>query len=303
MATQLKGTLENIPVTQFFHLVRLAKKTGTYRLYQRTTPERKVWTDDPKMRQASLGKEYARITFDKGMLVHATTSGMQSHLISVLYKAGKLSQEQYRTLHEKSGAKGEKALALALINANYITQRDTMQCLRQHMLDIVYDVMRCKQEVFTFQEGELAPTDAITVWIDLENIIAENSRRMREIDELMRAIPSLDLVLKFPKLQAGSAPKIQLKQDEWHVLSRVNATSTIGEIAVLCHMTEIEIRRIVRTLMRAGLVEPVTPITPEVPAPAATAAASKSRTDKGFLQRIATRTQEIILKPASNEVM
>ncbi len=296
MVNQFKGTLEDIPATQFFQLIRLAKKTGTYHLYQRGPAERKVWTDDPKMIMPALGKEYARITFDKGMLVHATTNGLQSHLVSVLFKAGKLNQEQYRVLHQKAGSTGEKALALSFINANYITQKDVVQCMRQHMLNIVYDVMRCQHEFFMFEEGALAPDDAITVWIDLENVIAENIRRVREINELLRAIPSLDLVLKFPKIPSGKAPKIELKQDEWHVLSRVDAKSTIGEIATLCHMTDIEIRRIVSILLRDGLVEPVTPIVDETLTP-------KTSADKGFLQRIATKTQEIILKPASRDVM
>ena len=41
------------------------------------------------------------------------------------------------------------------------------------------------------------------------------------------------------------------------MLSLVNARDSIGHIATACHMTETEIRRVVSTLISAGLVEVV----------------------------------------------
>ncbi len=253
MTNQLRGTTKDLPATRFFHLINLAQKTGTYHLYQKTSTAGNPRTSDGK----AILKESAKISFERGALIHATSTGSESRLLPVLYKAGKLNQKTFSSYLPKSETFGDKALALLLINANYVTQRDIVQSMRQHMLDVVFSVMARSEETFSFEEGELPPGDSITVWVDIENVVAEGSRRMKELSELSRVVPNLDLVLRFPGVPSAKATSLELSQDEWHVLSLVNARDSIGHIATACHMTETEIRRVVSTLIGAGLVEVV----------------------------------------------
>ena len=252
MASQLSGTIADVPVARFFHLVNLARKTGTYHLYQNSANARPARTADGKV----IPVEYARISFEQGALVHATTTGPESRLLAVLYKAGKLNHKQYTMLLERAATVGDKALALSLINGNYVSQRDIVQSMQQHMLDIVYSVMASSHEEFRFEEGELPSPDSITIWVDVENVIAEHARRTRELHELAHTVPNLDLVLRFPKIEREKQTRLHLSQEEWHVLSLVNGRDSIAHIGRQCHMTETEIRRAVSALLRAGLVEP-----------------------------------------------
>src|SRR5260221_9747965 len=116
-----------------------------------------------KRAEVTAGKERAKVAFRMGKLIHATDGNQDGHLASVLHKSGKLNDEQHRIIREKAANASDKALALLLINANYVTQADIIQSIQRNTLDIVYDLMTWQKEPFIFEEGELPPGDRITV--------------------------------------------------------------------------------------------------------------------------------------------
>ncbi len=272
MARQLKGTLQDLHTTQLLHLINLAKKTGTLKVYEGVPTGKEITLGDGETKRPEVvpGKERARVSFREGKLIHAAMSGQDAHLASVLHKAGKLNDEQHRVIREKAAKASDKALALLLINANYVNQIDIVQSVKQNTLDIVYDLGTWSKEPFIFEEGEQPPSDKITVPIDLESVIIEISRNAREQDQLTKELPNLDFALRFPEdpQKKFKEKGVQLKVEEWRVVSFVNPRNTIRQIAKACNMTDMEIRRIVIGLINAGLVELVKPPDP-TPKPAA----------------------------------
>lgn len=267
MPRQLKGTLEDLHTTQLLHLINLAKKTGTLHIYEGVPTGREITMGDGETKRPETvpGKERVRVAFREGKLIHAVAGDQDGHLASVLHKSGKLSDEQHRVIRQKAANHSDKALALLLINANYVTQGDVVQSVQKHMLGIVYDIMTWKKEPFTFDEGELPPNDRITVPIDLENVIIEGTRRIREEDQLIPELPNLDFALRFPEAPGEKFKNIQLTTEEWRVVSFINPKNSIRQIAKACNMTDTEIRRIVVGLRNAGLVELVRPMSAEPP--------------------------------------
>ncbi|MEP7288883.1 MAG: DUF4388 domain-containing protein [Chloroflexota bacterium] len=257
MPRQLKGTLEDFHTTQLLHLINLAKKTGTLHIFESVKTGREIVTGDGMTKRPEVvpGKERAKVAFKEGKLIHAVTTTQDGHLASVLHKSGKLNDEQHRIIREKAASASDKALALLLINANYVTQGDIVQSVQQHTLDIVYDLMALNKEPFIFEEGELPSGDRITVPVDLENVIIEGTRRTRELDQLSRELPNLDFALRFPEAPSEKFKGIQLSVEEWRVVSFINPKNSIRQIAKACNMSDMEIRRIVYGLMNAGLVE------------------------------------------------
>ena len=104
-----------------------------------------------------------------------------------------------------------------------------------------------------FRENEmLPPDDRINVKLDLENIIIEGSRQLRELEQLKDEIPSLDMALKFTDRPLTN---VNLSVDEWKVVKFVDPKNTMRQIASTNKLTEIDVRRIVYGLLQAGLVE------------------------------------------------
>jgi hypothetical protein len=260
-----RGNLADFSVTQILNLISLASKTGVLRIYEPIETNDTI-TDGQgnKRKKVVPGEERATIYFREGRLILASVGSQDGHLANILHKAGKLNADQARIIRERGAKYTDKALALMLINANYVTQADVVRGVQQNMLDIVYDVMTWNREPFVFEDASQPPTDRITVPVDLKNVIIEGTRRMEEVKPLEDELPNLDMALKFPNAP-GNFQGVHLGVDEWRVVSFINPKNSIRQIGKACNMTDTEIRRVVYALLQAGLVELVKPPSSQAP--------------------------------------
>jgi hypothetical protein len=127
------------------------------------------------------------------------------------------------------------------------------------MLDVVYDLVTWSDGPFRFDDNDLPTNDHIMIPVDLENVIIEASRKIKEVDELNKHIENLDMGLRFPENPKEKFKGIQLSVEEWKVVSFVDPRNTIRDIAKANNMSDTEIRRIVYGLEQAGLIRIVKP--------------------------------------------
>jgi hypothetical protein len=235
----LKGNLRDFSTTQLLNLIHLARKTGALTI------------------QVSSG--VSTMFFREGKLIYATASGRDGHLASVLARAGKLTDEQAKIIRSRSGTQSDKELGMLLISAGHVTQSDVVNSVRSDMLEAVYGLFTWSDGLFHFEPNQLPSDDAITVPIDLENIILEGSRRLKEWERLQDELPDLDLALKFTDRPQAQLRNINLNVDEWRVISYINPRNSIRQIAQRIGMDDFQIRRIIYGLLQAGLVEIIEP--------------------------------------------
>ena len=234
----LRGNLRDFTVTQLLNLINLAQKTGT------------LIVDGPS--------EQAHVSFREGKLAYARIGQDDGGLASVLHKANKLNVNQYRTIRERAGRMSDKELGLLLINAGYVSQEDILLNLQSHFVDVIRRLFTWVEGLFRFENGLLPPEDRINVKLDLENLIIEGSRQLREWEHLQDEIPSLELALKFTERPMTN---LNLSVEEWRVVKYVDPKNTMKQIAAAAKLNDMEMRRIVYGLMQAGLVEMVRPLT------------------------------------------
>jgi len=231
----LKGNLRDFSTTQLLNLINLARKTGT------------LMIDTQELQ--------ARLCFKEGKLIYATLDGQDDHLASILHRAGKITEEQAQAIQARSSAKSDKELGLLLINAGYVSQADVVQSVRAFILNNVYRLFTWSEGSFRFEASVLPVENRITIPIDLENVIMEGSRRLKEWERLQEELPSLDIALKFADRPDARLRNINLSVEEWRVVSFINPRNTIHQIAQYNNMSDFQIRRIVYGLLQAGLVE------------------------------------------------
>jgi hypothetical protein len=184
---------------------------------------------------------------------------------------------------------------LLLINANYISQQDILASLQTHFVAVVNRLFTWVEGLFRFENDLLPPEDKITVRINLENLIIEGSRKLREWEQLQDEIPSLDMALKFTERPGANIRNVNLSVDEWKVVSYINPRNTIRQIAKTTNKNDLEIRRIVYALLQAGLVEMIRPVGQTIPSPAGRfplPAANKDE-QKSLINRIISRIRTI----------
>lgn len=269
----LRGQLKDFNVTQLFNLINLARKTGVLTL-------------------TGKGKD-AEICFKEGKLVSAYMGKQDKGLVGMLRKAGKVTEEQSRLIRSRSKTESDKELGLLLINAGYVTQDDIVQSVRSHTLDVVYLVFTWTDGSFHFQPNKLPAEGAITVPINLENIIMEGSRRVKEYEILQNELPDLDMALKFTERPDASLHDINLSVEEWRVISFINPRNSMRQIAQANSLSDFEIRRIVYGLLSAGLVELVLPEGAKRAAAAPRGLSAPPPVKRGLILRLIDRVRRI----------
>jgi len=235
----LKGNLRDFSTTQLLNLIHLARKTGALTI------------------QVPAG--VTTLFFREGKLVQATTGGRDGHLASVLARAGKLTEEQAKIIRSRSGTKTDKELGMLLINAGHVTQKGIVNSIRNDVLETVYGLFTWSDGMFHFEPNQLPSDDAITVPIDLENIILEGSRRVKEWERLQDELPDLNMALRFTDRPQAQLRNINLSVDEWRVISYINPRNSIKQISQRIGMDDFQIRKIIYGLLQAGLVEMLEP--------------------------------------------
>lgn len=235
----LRGNLRDFTVTQLLNLVNLAHKTGT------------LVVEGPS--------DEARIAFRDGKLAYAQIGSEDNRLATILHRANKLSVGQYRAIQQRANHISDKELGLLLINAGYVSQEDILTNLQIYFTDVIRRLFTWVEGIFRFENDLLPPEDRINVRLDLENLIIEGSRQLREWEQLQDEIPSLDMALKFTDRPDVNIKKVNLSVEEWRVVSYINPKNTIKQIGAVTKLNELEIRRIVYGLIQAGLVEVIRP--------------------------------------------
>ena len=160
----LRGNLRDFTITQLLNLINLASKTGTL--------------------VVDGASEQAFISFREGKLAYARVGREDGSLAAVLHKANKINANQYRAIADRAGQMTDKELGLLLINAGYVTQEDILLNLQGYFTDVVRRLFTWVEGIFRFENEMLPPDDRINVKLDLENIIIEGSRQLRELEQL-----------------------------------------------------------------------------------------------------------------------
>lgn len=260
----LQGNLRDFSTTSLLNLVNLSKRTGLLTIFEGITTNELDAMRQPKQ---IPGAERARVAFHQGRLVYASAADQDSSLVAVLNKAGKLNNEQARQLRERMGSMTDKALAIRLIGAKYVTQGDILAAVKQNILDIVFNLMALQEGPFRFDDNVSPGSDVILVPIELEPVIIEGGRRIKEASEIDKVISSLDVSLKFAENAKQKFKGVHLTVDEWKIVPYVDPKNTLRQIMKVVNMSELQIKRIVYSLNQAGLIEIVNTTKPALVAP------------------------------------
>lgn len=236
----LQGNLRDFSITQLLNLINLACKTGMLVIEGPSDTDQLAFRDG-KLSYAQMGQE-------------------DSTLPTILANTKKISTQQSASLKIRAASMTDKELGLLLINAGFFSQDAILTSLQEYYLDLVRRLFTWVEGYFHF-ENNTAPADGkILVRIDLENLIIEGSRQLKEMVQLQEEIPSLDMALKFTDRPGANLRNINLNVEEWRVVSFINPKNSIRQIARTTKMDDLQIRRVVYSLLQAGLIEIVRPV-------------------------------------------
>jgi hypothetical protein len=95
----LQGNIRDFSTTQLLNLINLARKTGTLTIFEGIKTGEKDAMGNEKL---APGAPRANVAFNTGKLIFAAMDSQDGNLVSVLNKAGKLTDEQARIIRERA---------------------------------------------------------------------------------------------------------------------------------------------------------------------------------------------------------
>jgi hypothetical protein len=197
----------------------------------------------------------ATVHFDDGAVVYASSNQESFRLGAVLLRKKKISVEQREAIDDLMKAEGGHFGQLA-VKQGLLSDAQLSDFLKVQVSEIVYDCFVWPGGTFAFIEGTTVPPYAVTIAIDLSNLIMEGARRIAEWEECARLLP--DSTAIFRVVANPESEKITLSADEWKILFLINGKRTLAELSNDADEDALHVYRVVYGLFANKLIEIVT---------------------------------------------
>jgi len=229
----LQGNLESFRLPEVLTFLSTARKTGTLDV------ESATWK--------------ASLFFDAGALVYATSNQASLRLGELLLRKRRISSEQFAQIDALMQSDGGRFGQIA-VQQGVLGDEQLRDFLKIQVSEILFDAFLWKHGGFFFLDEMTLPPYAITISVDLANLIMEGARRIEEWEHCVQLLPDNKAVFRVVPSPEGD--KITLSLDEWKVLFLINGQRTLED---LCNESDdpFHVYRVVYGLLSNKLIEPV----------------------------------------------
>ena len=197
----------------------------------------------------------AYLFFDDGSLVYSGSNQERFRLGSILLRKKKMTRSQSERIDALMATDGGRFGEHA-IREGVLTESQLRDFLKIQVSEIVYDCFVWDDGSFAFsQESQRIPQHAVTISVDLANLIMEGARRIAEWEQCLKLLPDKSAIFRVVVTPRGE--KITLTADEWRILFLINGQRTLED---LCHDAEddaFHVYRVIYGLLANSLIEVV----------------------------------------------
>jgi hypothetical protein len=232
----LQGSLVSFKLPQVLSFLTSAQKSGTLVLNRH-------------------GND-THIFFQNGSIVFAASNQEQFRLGQILLRKKKLTRRDAVRIDELMVKNGGRFGQIA-VTEGILTDPQLHDFLKVQVSEVLYDAFVWTGGQFVFSEAIDLPSYAVTISIDLANLIMEGARRIEEWEQCISLLPDKDVV--FRVVVNPNSDKITLTADEWKILFMINGVRTLEELSHDADAEPFEVYRVVYGLLSNHLIEAVPP--------------------------------------------
>jgi hypothetical protein len=234
MEKVLEGNLARFEVPDLLTFLNMCRRTGVL-VMERPDQETKLFLRE-------------------GRPVFATSTKEDLRLGAIVVRMGKLEADRMEaTLRQHAGA-GHR-LGQVLVAEKLLTEAELASCLKVQVSEVIFDTFRWGQGVFTVWDGVPPPTSAVTLEMDLANLLMEGARRIDERGRLAEVFPDLGMAVETVANPERVKHSVNMTPEEWKVFFLVDGRRTLKEICQLAgNVDEALTLQIVHNLVMAKFV-------------------------------------------------
>jgi hypothetical protein len=215
----LEGDLSRFELPDLLSLVKAGRRTGVLALERRD-------------RESKL---YCRA----GDPVFAVSTHEDLRLGRLLARQGKVPAEVIEEALDWQHSNGGR-LGGALVSAGLLDEAELAALLKVQVSEVIFDAFSWPEGTFSFWDGVPPPPRAVTLEMDLQNILIEGVRRLDVRDRLGAAFPDRDMVVEAIANAERVKHTVTLTPDEWKVFFLVDGRRSLAEIARISGNAEDE---------------------------------------------------------------
>ncbi|HSY51122.1 MAG TPA: DUF4388 domain-containing protein [Thermoanaerobaculia bacterium] len=231
----LRGSLASFRLPDVLTFLASTRKSGTLTL--------------------TSGPNETTVYFDTGAVVYAGSNQVTLRLSAVLLRKKRISAAQRDAIDDLMKAEGGRFGQLA-VKQGLLTDEQLRDFLKVQVSEILYDCFVWPGGAFAFIDDTSLPPYAVTIAVDLSNLIMEGARRIAEWEECVRLLP--DSATVFRVVSNPETEKITLSVDEWKILFLINGRRTLAELPPDADEDPLHVYRVVYGLFANKLIETVT---------------------------------------------
>ena len=189
-----------------------------------------------------------------GAVVYAASNQDNLRLATLLLRKKYITKDQADTIDDLMLRSGGRFGDIA-VKHGVMSPAQLEEFLKIQVSEVLYDSFLWKDGTFAFYEGFDLPSDAVTIAVDLPNLIMEGARRIQEWEECLQLLPDSGAV--FRVVTRPETEKITLSAEEWKVLFLINGVRTLEDLCRDSEEDSLTVYRVVYGLSANKLIEQV----------------------------------------------
>lgn len=229
----LHGSLGAFKLAEVLTFLSMGRKSGTLSL-----------TSDPRR---------ASVVFVNGAVVYAGSNQEKLRLSAILLRKKKITAEQFEAIDAL--VRGGQQFGQIALQRGVLTEDQLRDFLKIQVAEVLFDAFVWTTGDFSFSEELELPEYAVTITVDLPNLIMEGARRIEEWEQCLQLLPDSSTVYRV--VASPRDDKITLTQDEWKLLFMINGQRTLDDLVRDSDEDQLNVYRVVYGLAANQLIEPV----------------------------------------------
>jgi hypothetical protein len=203
------------------------------------------------MLRLETGSVIKVVYLQNGTIAFASSNEKSDRLTEVLKRAGKLTPEQIE--HAQARIKPNVSLGKTLVELGYISPKDLLWGARMQVEGILYQLLFWERGSYQVLEGPL-PKEIVSLGLTIPQIIYAGILQTKDRDWILKHIGSPEAVYVFTDPTEQKLDQYKLPVNE--VISKMNGTRTLEEIAQASGVDTFEVCKTVAALQILDLAQP-----------------------------------------------
>jgi predicted negative regulator of RcsB-dependent stress response len=204
--------------------------------------------------EVEAGSAVTSIYLKRGEVILPASKQEQYSVCEPFLESGRINADQYDRALEAAKETGKRH-STVLVEMGYVTVSELADGIRAEAERVMLDLFACGQGRFIFKDDSLPDSEVIALRVDVENLVCEGIRKIREVERIRSGAPPMDAVLHFVVDPSRVAKGTLLNGDDKKVLPLINGRRTVRDILSLSPLDEIETLRSVCVLHNLQIIE------------------------------------------------